>query len=469
LSRGVTVSAVADRIIKISFKPSSEAQDQFIHTAAPTAAFVAGVGAGKTTALCLRAWLLSWRYPGNRGLLCRYSYDEVRDSLLPTWRKIIPQEAMVNPDVLDRKDLASQTLLVHSCDPTRPSEILFRNLEDPHKFESLEIGWFGISQANDPKITRRVWDTLCERLRWPVPHQFAFLEANYGGNASKGGWIWQIFVQEKAGELYEASTLDNWDNLPDDYKERLATLPEWRRKHSVYGSWDPLIDVRGIPVYPEFKYGFHVNEEWEPGDIRKRWVLERPVIRGLDIPGPGACVWVQMDSQGRILVLHELVFDHAIGISEFADTVQSESATYFAGAQFVDYVDTAAFRVEQTSGKSAAQILWEHGIRPRPAPQNISLRLQAVRDALGMAIQGGPGLMIDPSCYRLIGGFQGGYYLGQVGSVPGRYTPQPIKNEYSHVHDALQYAMTGIVRLQYSHSTELEELEFDTWLGRLRR
>src|SRR5207302_6761525 len=57
------------------------------------------------------------------------------------------------------------TLLIHSQDPERPSEILFRNLEDPHTYESAELGWFALSQANDPKITRRMWDTLNERLR----------------------------------------------------------------------------------------------------------------------------------------------------------------------------------------------------------------------------------------------------------------------------------------------------------------
>lgn len=455
-----------EKVVTLPFKPSSIPQAAYIHTDGPTAAFVAGVGAGKTTALCLRGWLLSWRYPGNRGLFARYSYDELRDSFIPTWKKVIPRELMINPDVLDRKDLASQVLLVHSEDGDRPSEILFRNLEDPHKFESLEIGWVGVSQANDPKITRRMWDTLNERLRWPVAFQFAFLEANYGGNASEGGWIWDIFVDKKQGMLYEASSMDNWDNLPEDYKQRLASMPELRRKHSVYGSWDPLIDVRGIPVYPEFKLGVHTPEDGEQGDVRKQITSDRPVIRGIDVPGPGSCVWVQMDRRGRLLVGHELVFDSAIGIAELADTIQSESATFFPGCSFVDYVDPAAFRVEQTSGKSCAHILFEKGIRVRPGPTQIEVRTQAVKDWLTMMVRGEPAFAIDPGCHRLIGGFQGGYFLGQIGSTPGRYTPTPIKNDYSHVHDALQYACSGVVKLQYAKEVEVE-VDTDFWLGKL--
>lgn len=461
-----------EKVIKLPFKPT-DPQQKFIHCPDQQAAMVAGVGSGKTVALCMRAWAISYKYPGNRGILARYAYDEIRDALIPTWRTCIPTELMINPDVLDRKDLASQVLLLHSSDPERPSEVLFRNLDDPHKFESIELGWAGISQANDPKITLRMWQYLNERLRWPVPYHFAFLEANYGGNASKGGWIHQWFKDEKRGTLFEADTLSNWENLPDDYKAIIASMPEYRKKHSIYSteeSWDPLIDIRGIPVYPEFKFGFHVPVDAEIGDIRKRVVRERPVVRGIDVPGPGACVWVQMDERGRLLVAHELVMDEAIGTSEFADIVQSESAAYFPGCKFVDYVDPAAMRVEQTSGMSNHQVLYQHGIRARLAPTQIDKRLQAVKDWLTMAVRGEAGLVIDPECHRLVGGFQGGYYLAQVGSGSGVYRPLPLKNTYSHVHDALQYACSGVVRLQYASSRDDEPLPMPAYtLGSLHR
>ena len=413
-------------------------------------------------------------------MLARYTYDGIRDALIPTWKVCVPNELMMNPEVLDRKDLASQTLMVRSSDPERPSEIMFRNLDDPHKFDSLELGWVGISQADDPKITRKMWDYLsAERLRWPVPYHFSFIEGNYGGNASKGGWIYQHFVEEKRGRIITADTLSNWDNLSDDYKEALSKIPEYRKMHAIYGSWDPQIELSGIKVYPEFKYGWHVpvsadaDVNVESGDIRKLFVRDRPVIRGIDIPGPGACVWVQMDERGRLLVGHELVADEAMGTGEFADIIQSESATYFPSCRFLDYVDPAAMRVEQTSGLSNHQVLYQHGIRARLAPVQIDKRLQAVKDWLTMAVRGEAGLVIDPYCSRLIGGFQGGYYYSQVGAGSGVYRPVPLKNMYSHVHDALQYAVSGVVRLQYAERLEdpvpiAELVNRKAVMGRLR-
>lgn len=387
-----------------------------------------GVGSGKTVALCLRAYLLCYKYPGNRGMLSRYSYDEIRDSLLPTFIQTIPKEVMLNPDVLTRKDIASQVLLVRSSDPDRPSEILFRNLEDPNKFESLELGFFGISQANDPKVSQRMWQTLEGRLRWPVPYQYAFLEANYGGNASEGGWIWDLFMQQKIGDLWELKTLDNLPNLPPDYRARLASMPEEWKKTYVYGSWDPLVEYGGKRVYPEFSFLSHVPEGALSGDIRKLVTSGRPVIRGIDVPGHPACVWVQIDQKGRLLVAHELVSDQPLGIAEFSDRVQSESASFFPGATFVDYTDAAAFRVEQTSGQSCAQILFMHGLRPRPGPTQLDLRQQAVRDWLTLMVQGKAGLWVDPDCRRLIGGFQGGYYYARTRE--GATTGIPVKNDF---------------------------------------
>jgi hypothetical protein len=456
--------------IQVHFTPNSDAQQKFIHTTAKRSAYIGGVGAGKTLALCLRAYLLAYTYPGNRGMLCRFTYPEIRDSLIPTFRQIIPRELMVNPDILDRKDIASQSLLVQSRDPDQPSEILFRNMEDQHKLKT-ELGFIGISQVDDPKITRVMWETLEGRLRWPVPAQFSFCEGNYGGNASVGGWVWDIFVDKHDGELFEGSPLDNLTNLPTDYQSRLAQMPEWWKQHHVYGSWSPLIEAKGKPCYPEFSFRTHVPEGGDVGCVRKMMTSGRPIVRGIDLPGSSACVWAQMDHLGRLLVGHELVTDMPVGIAEFADVIQSESAQYFPGAQFIDYIDPAAFRVEQTSGQSIAQILFAHGLKPRVGVMQVSVRQQAVRDWLTLMVKGAPGMLIDPGCHRLIGGFQGGYFVGQAGI--------PVKQgDYSHVHDALQYACSGIVRLQYGSELSATQRNRQArsasgrmryWIGRMNR
>lgn len=71
-------------------------------------------------------------------------------------------------------------------------------------------------------------------------------------------------------------------------------------------------------------------------------------------------------------------------------------------------------------------------------------RREAVAGALSRLIEGTPALMISPACKVLRKGFQGGYHYRRL-KVSGneRYHDEPNKNEFSHVHDALQYALSG--------------------------
>ena len=71
-------------------------------------------------------------------------------------------------------------------------------------------------------------------------------------------------------------------------------------------------------------------------------------------------------------------------------------------------------------------------------------RREAVAGALNRLVDGKPGLVISPACKVLRKGFAGGYHFKRV-RVTGdeRYHDVPDKNAYSHVHDALQYALSG--------------------------
>jgi len=59
-------------------------------------------------------------------------------------------------------------------------------------------------------------------------------------------------------------------------------------------------------------------------------------------------------------------------------------------------------------------------------------------------IDGHPALLVDPSCATIKKGFAGGYHYRRL-NVSGteRFEEKPSKNRFSHVHDALQYALIG--------------------------
>ena len=86
------------------------------------------------------------------------------------------------------------------------------------------------------------------------------------------------------------------------------------------------------------------------------------------------------------------------------------------------------------------------GLKAYPAPTNDpSLRIDSVDGTLTRVIQGKSGFLIDPSCTVLKRGFEGGYSYVRVRAtgVTERYHDAPNKNKFSHIHDALQYAIVG--------------------------
>ena len=98
----------------------------------------------------------------------------------------------------------------------------------------------------------------------------------------------------------------------------------------------------------------------------------------------------------------------------------------------------------QTDESTPFQILRGAGIKAYPAPSNdVSLRIEAVNAPLTRLVEGKPGMLIDKSCKHLIKGFAGGYQYKRLQVSGERYTEKPDKNDYSHVHDALQYLLLG--------------------------
>jgi hypothetical protein len=84
-------------------------------------------------------------------------------------------------------------------------------------------------------------------------------------------------------------------------------------------------------------------------------------------------------------------------------------------------------------------------LRWQKAPSNaLSARLDAVRLPLTRLIDGQPGFLLSPRCKTLRKGFNAGYRFKRVRAGGGdHFTDEPDKNEFSHPHDALQYALLG--------------------------
>ena len=366
----------------------SEKQLAFIQTPARYAAFIGGMGSGKTSAFCRRALAIAIKYPGSEGVLARYTWQEVLDILAPQFFEICPPQ-------LVKKWKSSEGYLELWAGPKldQVSIIRFINLENPARFRGRNLSFFGISQADDPYIREEHWIELCGRLRrrsgpyGPIPKQYGFIEGNYNGHS----WIWKLFTKEgqiahrlvnpdgsdkwpdctrEPGVckdhfhpsdyfLVEASTIDNAANLPPEYIQSLEAMPEEWKKRYYYGSWD---EIGGL-VYSEFNEKDHVTDKiWDP--VRKRWIEYIPNYwlryRAIDhgVRNPTACLFAAVSPSGTVYIYDEY-YSPAATVQEHAEAIKRKSQ----GQAFVyTVIDPSAFNKEGTSGVSAAHVYTQEGI-----------------------------------------------------------------------------------------------------------
>lgn len=193
----------------------------------------------------------------------------------------------------------------------------------------------------------------------------------------------------------------------------------------------------GKAIYPMFSDELHVTKEPilpVPGV---------PIVVGMDFGLTPAAVFCQ-HVRGKWVILHELVAQD-MGIVRFAELFRIEAAQRFPGSALQVYGDPAGDYRAQTDERTPFQILRSAGIKAYPAGNNdVALRLEAVTTALTRLVDGQSGFLVDPRCVNLLKGFRGGYqYRRMQVSGADRYEERPDKNKFSHVHDALQYAMIG--------------------------
>lgn len=312
------------------------------------------------------------------------------------------------------------------------------------RFPSMKDGgptWYGVIADTNAPDEDHWWPIMAGEA--PVPDHVSNEEALMLVKPD----TWAFFTQP--GGMVEVK---DGEGVVTGYKknpkaENLHNLTPKYYPDIITGKTKSWIDVyvlnklgsltEGKPVYGSFDLVAHVaKDELMPAP-------GIPIIVGIDFgltPAAAYCQYVR----GRWLVLRELVA-HDMGASKFADLLRVDSQQYFPGAQFQFWGDPAGDYRAQTDERTPFQILRTANIVARAAPTNDpALRIDAVNSALTRMVDGQPGFLLDPRCTYLKRGFAGGYGYRRL-QVSGneRYEERPEKNMYSHIHDALQYALCG--------------------------
>jgi len=432
----------------------------FHQSGAQIRCIVGPVGSGKTTGA---TWEICYYLPHflfqthrikkTRWLVLRNTYSELRDTTLKTIFEWFPwgefrSQAMEYTLYYPDQDITVE-LLFRSCD--RPDDVKkFKSLELTGYWidESIEVAdevkrmlknrigryprkspvRFGVETTNPPDVEHTTYSQFAWTTPPPGPMpQGKPLEGHVG--------FWQPPRENEAN-----LRAGYYDDLIKDY----ADNPDWI---DMYVNGKPGQLVRGRLVYANFVRTLHVAEQsliWDGQQLYRGW----------DHNGTTpACIVVCPVTPTRLHIYREFVTVQE-NIVDFTRRVLVECAEAFPGGRFVDVGDPAGrarFSTRSGGFTSNTDLMRDEcGVHMIDGEQTFRVRVNCVDQALLRR----DGVLIDPSCIRLINGFLGGYHYPELAGMPGVYKKDPEKNKFSHIHDALQYALT---RLYVSSGAKVAE------------
>jgi hypothetical protein len=194
--------------------------------------------------------------------------------------------------------------------------------------------------------------------------------------------------------------------------------------------------LAGMPVYEKtFSPDFHIAKT--PFTALKS--ESHPLIIGLDFGRtPAACIG-QRNVRGQLVVLDELTSEN-MGIETFLARKLSPrlAQSDLVGCHAVIGPDPHGWFKQQVGEVSPVDVVKAAGYKVvKPATNDPERRVEAVERLLSDHIDGKPAMVVNPSCKTLIQGFRYGYKYAL--NKKGVQDNKPLKDQYSHVHDACQY------------------------------
>lgn len=455
------------RSIQLHWEEPGPVCAAFVRSMAPVRGICGPVGSGKTSA-CLRtcaqhAWTTAIPHPSDgvrrwKMTVLRDTYRQLEKTTIPSWHRWFPRTVGKWTGGEGGRP-ATHEMLFELPDGSRCELIAEfigvgeNAVEDIAR--GLETSCLYINEAD--LMTRNVIPHFWPRLgRYPAKDP----AIGFPGNPWRGivldcnapdtdNWIYETFVEHRpeGWEWYmQPGGLDpdaeNIANLPggrDYYAQAVKGQPDWWANRFVHNRFGYSRD--GKPVYPEWNDARHVAPEPLLANP------ELPLHIGADAGWNAAAVLAQQDFGGQWRILDELVLSN-IGAKTFGEELARllASEKYREVKKLSPWADPAAFARSSTDEKSWVEVVSAaSGLRFKPAPTNDILpRVEAVRVPLTRFDGLKYGLVLSPTCKALRRGFNSGYRFKrhQIGNGE-RYEDKPEKNDYSHPHDALQYALSG--------------------------
>ena len=470
--------------MNLDYKPPGPVAKAFMKDRSFVRGLRGPVGSGKSVASCMELMRIAVTQKPNangvrrtRFAVIRNTNPQLKTTTIKTWRDWFSDDIgrfVWSPPYTHNINFALGDKTAVEC------EVIFLALdkqEDVKKLLSLELTAVWINEARE--IPKSIVDACTMRVgRFPSmrdggpswfgvimdtnspdeTHWWAIMSGEaappeYMSNEEKMLLVkpddWTFYSQpgamieqkDKEGNLtgyVKNLKAENLDNIQPDYYDKiiLGKSSMWVNVY-VLNKYQALLD--GKAVYPTFRKETHVAKSpIEP-------IQGKEVIVGIDFGRTPSAVFAQQTTFGRWSIFHEVI-GQDMGAGRFADVLKREIAkNNWEGLDFKFVGDPAGNQMAQTSENTPFMILRAAGITAYPAPTNdTQVRIESVESVLNRMTDGYPSFVVSPTCTTLISGFEGGYQYKRMYHM-GResYDEKPNKNRFSHIHDALQYAMLG--------------------------
>lgn len=432
------------------------------HTCETFFKFVMGpVGSGKSSGCVMDLFLNAMKQrPDKEGVrksrycVVRATYPQLRSSTVKTfqeWFKDKIQITFTNPIIGKIKyDLEDGTKL--------DMEIFFVAVEDELAAEKLRSWEFTGAWVNE---AHEVPEYLLEVILPARTNRYPAKRADNGPVCP------QILVD------YNAVSTDHWlykwaeETKPDNctfFKQPPAVILDQSGVHRVNPEAENLknlsdtyyqnmlqvfspeaINTDLMNNYGERRAGKPVYKDYVDSDCISAASMSPPegchVIIGIDQGLSPAAAFTYQTYDGTLYVFDEIVTEDC-SLKEFVDEYlwpRIHSKYPWTKNNFSCVIDPAAAQRSMNDAKAGFEILKESGLPIRMAKSNNPVdRREAVTRFL---LKRGK-FKLSPECKFLRKGFISDYKYEEKRTLSGgeRYKDKPLKNIYSHVHDALQYA-----------------------------
>jgi len=316
----------------------------------------------------------------------------------------------------------------------------------------------------DPKAWAYLRPILAENGGWAffiyTPRGENHGKKLYDASVTREDWFSELLTVEETN-VFDEKTLDQEkQELIDEYGEtRGIALFNQEYYCSFYEAFD------GKVVYPDFSRKLHVADQKLLPFAKEGVKAGREIIRGWDNTGLSpACIVCYINTSGVLYVLKEFCGED-IGIIDFSMEVLRWCEDEFGQAEFRDIGDPGG-RIRDSQKKSPAMYMREElGLILEDGIQTFKVRRESVTGRLTRIYKGVAAMQIDIDCAVTIAGFEGGYHFPEIGKT-GYYHPEPKKNKFSHIHDALQYLCTIMFTIYNSTENEYNEYRDNYTEGR---